>query len=382
LSIRAGGRISSRIPWENSLQIVYVWSEPLDITQFVTDPLTSRRCCYTILHLEYEFQLICIQLNSHSAISETGTLIRKLTPRALRATRLLSDESGAAATLAAVMLPVVIGGMGLGAEVGLWYFKDRQLQHAADLSAHAAGTRKRAGDSQEAMRQAALNIAVKTGFLESAGTLTILTPPTTGANAGNQDAVEVRLSRQLPRLFSKLFSNEPVSLNARAVAIVRDGNEACVLALSPTASGAVTVSGSTLVDLNGCDVASNSMASDSILMKGASASLEAGCVYAVGEIVDTTRLTLTECDDVREYAPISADPYASVAEPADIASVPVSTQDTGLIEATYSYASGVEAMRFSGGLTLTGTVEFGPGLYIIDGGPSKSMPTRRSAAKA
>jgi hypothetical protein len=141
-----------------------------------------------------------------------------------------------------------------------------------------------------------------------------------------------------------------------------------VRALSPTASAAVKLSGSSLVDLENCDLASNSMAADSILMNGGSASLEAGCVYAVGEIVETTRLTLTECDDVKEYAPVSADPYASVVEPANIASVPLSTQTTGSITPTYSYAVGVKAIRYQGDVTFDGTVTLDSGLYIIDGG--------------
>jgi hypothetical protein len=295
-------------------------------------------------------------------------ILRQLRPQLWNFARLLRDEAGAVAIMAAAMFPIVIGGIGFGGEVGFWYFKGRQLQHAADMSAHAAGTRRRAGDSQAQIKKAALQIATKAGFDPDAGTLTVLAPPTTGENAGNPDAVEIRITRAVPRLFTALFNKEPVKLDARAVALLRDGQEACVLALDPTASAAVKLSGSSLVELNGCDLASNSMASDSILMNGGSASLKAGCVYAVGEIVETTRLTLTECDTVKEYASVSADPYASVAEPANIGSVPVSNLNTGNINASHDYAPGVKAMRFTGGLTLRGAVNFGPGLYIIDGG--------------
>lgn len=291
---------------------------------------------------------------------------------ASRMQRILIDDSGAAAIVAALLFPIVVGGIGLGGEVGYWYFKERQLQHAADVSAHAAGTRKRSGDSEAAIREAAISMATKAGYDADAGTLTLLMPPTTPDYAGNPDAVEVRVTRELPRLFTKLFNPDPVSLGAHAVALIRDGNEACVLALSPTASAAVKLSGSSLVDLNGCDLASNSMASDAILMNGGSTALEAGCVYAVGEIVESTRLTLTECDDVKEYAPISADPYASVAEPTNIASVPVTTQHTGTITPTYSYSPEVKAIRFQGGVTFSGTVTLDPGLYIIDGGTLKA----------
>jgi hypothetical protein len=288
--------------------------------------------------------------------------------------RFIGDPSGSAAVLAALLFPVVIGGIGLGAEVGFWYFKERQLQHAADLSAHAAGTRKRAGDPEENLREIALNIASKSGFDESSGTLTITAPPETGENAGNADAVEVRLTREVPRLFSAIFNDEPVALDVRAVALIRGGQEACVLALSPSAANAVKLSGSSLVDLQNCDLASNSMASDAILMSGGSAALKAGCVYAVGEIVETTRLTLTECEEVKEYASVTADPYALVAEPAGIPNIPCSSQNLGnsntetAFTPAYAHASGMRAARFCGGLSIQGTVTFEPGLYVIDGG--------------
>ena len=286
--------------------------------------------------------------------------------------RLVRSESGGAAVLAAVLFPAIIGGIGLGGEAGYWYLKQRQLQHAADLSAHAAGTRMRSGDSDATLKQIAERIAAKAGYTPQQGELVLNAPPADGDYASNPDAVEVELTRQIPRMFSAIFSNAPVTLTAEAVALIRDGNEACVLALSPTASPAVKLSGSSLVELNGCDLASNSLASDSVLMNGGSAALKAGCVYSVGEIVETTRLTLTECDAVKEYASVTRDPYASVPEPSNLSSIPVSTQNTGEINASYVNAEGVEAMRFTGGLTLTGTVTFGPGLYVIDGGAFKA----------
>ena len=286
--------------------------------------------------------------------------------------RFAAAESGGAAVLAAVLFPAIIGGIGLGSEAGYWYLKQRQLQHAADLSAHAAGTRLRSGDSDAELKTAAQRIAAKAGYTPQQGELVVRTPPADGAYANNRDAVEVQLTRQVPRMFSAIFSRDAVTLKAEAVALVRAGNEACVLALSPTASPAVKLSGSSLVELNGCDLASNSLATDSVLMSGGSAALKAGCVYSVGEIVETTRLTLTECEAVKEYASVTQDPYASVPEPTNLASIPVSTQTTGEINATYQYTPEVKALRFAGGVTLTGTVTFGPGLYVIDGGPLKA----------
>ncbi len=59
-----------------------------------------------------------------------------------------ADKAGTILVIAALAMPVAIGGMGLGAEVGLWYYLHRQLQHAADTASHGAVIRKRQGDSQ------------------------------------------------------------------------------------------------------------------------------------------------------------------------------------------------------------------------------------------
>ena len=170
------------------------------------------------------------------------------------------DASGAAAVVAAVLFPVLIGGMGLSAETGYWYTKQRKLQHAADTSAHAAGARKRAGDDKAQIDAAALNIARNSGLSTSLGSIAVNTPPVSGAKAGSGDSVEVILTEVHPRLFSSVFSSEPVTIRTRAVASIVQGSKARVLALAPTASQSVTVSGSTKVDLKNCDVASNSLA--------------------------------------------------------------------------------------------------------------------------
>jgi hypothetical protein len=147
--------------------------------------------------------------------------------------------------------------------------------------------------------------------------------------------------------------------------------KACILALSPTVPGAVTVSGSTQLNLNGCDVASNSSTSDSLLMDG-TAKLTTGCAFTVGEAVTTTGLTLTQCPEVKESSPPIIDPYASVAEPAVTGSCRNRNVGTPggstTLAPSENHPSGVKSMRFCNGLDVKGNVTFGPGLYIIEGG--------------
>lgn len=286
--------------------------------------------------------------------------------------RFLTDTRGAVAILAAILLPVVIGGIGLGVETSYWYMTQRKLQHAADVAAHAAGARNRAGDSMDEIRTAARQVAIVSGFLANRGMISLARPPASGAFVGDADAIEVHLTENWPRWFSGVFARGPVTIGARAVSRISGGVDACIIALSPTANGAVTVSGSTDVKLNGCDVASNSVSATSLLMSGSSARLTTGCAYAVGQASVTSGLTLTRCSRVHVDAPRIRDPYRSVAEPmitgaCQNRNVGHPTQPTTIIP-TDNHPSGIKSRRYCNGLDVKGQITFMPGLYIIEGG--------------
>lgn len=287
--------------------------------------------------------------------------------------RFLADCSGATAVMMALALPVMVLGMGIGAETGYQYMTQRKLQHAADLSAHAGAARLRAGDTETAITAAATHVAVQTGFRAETGTIEVNTPPLSGIAAGEAQSVEVILNQIEPRYFSLLISNEPVVITARAVArVITTGSTACVLALAPTAPGAITVSGSTSVGLNGCDIASNSNAADALLMSGTSAELFADCAHTVGRAVVNSRLQLSDCPTVHELAPVVRDPYADVPEPALVGTCRSRNQGspntTTTLTPSDTHPSGVNSMRFCSGLSVKGDIIFEPGLYIIESG--------------
>jgi hypothetical protein len=306
-------------------------------------------------------------------------------PRTLltRLHRFAAHNGGSTAVIMAIMFPVVVGGLGLGAETGYWYLTQRKLQHVADVSAYAAGARLRADDSDAKIVAAARYVARESGY-KGTPELFVNTAYTHPDHSGKK-LVEVIASETQPRLFSAVvagfFSSDPkttVTMSARAVGLVDDiaGTTACVLALAKTAAGAVKVDGSSVVDLEGCDVASNSNASDALHV---TSSLKTGCAYSVGGAV-APALTLTVCPSVKINAPIVRDPYAGVAEPS-AAGIPCQTVHTNnsvgkpneptLVTPTQNHASGLKAMRFCGGLDAKGPVIFGPGLYFIEGGDFK-----------
>src|SRR6185295_11827297 len=93
---------------------------------------------------------------------------------------------GAQANVAVVFglsLPLVVGGAGLGVETSYWYYKDLVLQAAADSAAYAGAIEKRAGSTNATVTATATDAASQNGFDSSIGTITVHSPPTSGALA-------------------------------------------------------------------------------------------------------------------------------------------------------------------------------------------------------
>ena len=297
--------------------------------------------------------------------------------RALNAIRdnflaLQDDRRGSVAIIAAVSFPVVIGGIGMGAEVGYWYMLQRELQHAADFSAHAAAVRMRVGDETSILQTVALHVAKESGFPGLAKDLDLYWPPKSGDSKGDAEAVEVVLTRSVPRLFTSLFRKDALVLQGRAVARIKNEAKACVLALSGNAESAVKATGSTSVSLENCDVASNSGSTSSVHMTG-SASLTTGCVYAAGKYLKSgsADLNLTVCSEVEEDWRAINDPYADLPEPEPATpclpgAIGKANQAITVAAPLLTDANGVKYARYCS-LDLKGDVTFPPGLYIVDG---------------
>lgn len=270
------------------------------------------------------------------------------------------SDSGNIATLFALMLPVMIGFTGLGAEAGYWYYKNRQLQAAADVAAYSGAIELHRGSTRAAVENAAKAAAQSNGFDPSRGTIEINNPPASG-EFRDALSVEVKLTHTLPRYFSSIFVEGDVKSAARAVAKTSTQvNTACVLATSPSATRAVSLSGNTQVASGDCNVAANSNAPDAIYMTGR-ATLAAPCVLSVGGVSATSGLTLSLCKTPTTGVKPLADPYESV--PAPSATGPCTSAPAA---ATVLYPG-----RYCGGLDIKSSISFAPGIYVISGGDLK-----------
>lgn len=267
----------------------------------------------------------------------------------------MSNRKGAVAIVFSLASPVVVAAAGYGVETVYWHHEKLKLQEMADVAAHAGAIEKRAGTSN--VYSSAQTAAVDNGFNVGSDTLTVNGPPTSGAFAGG-NAVEAVVRRQLPRYFSNLFATGPMMVRARSVSVYGTAGNACVLALDPTAARAADFSGSSTVELLGCNVMANSTAADSVYVAGA-ARLRTPCIMTSGGVQLNSGATLTTCAAPMTGLPPVADPFKDVPEP----------------EATGPCQNGngqsLTPGRYCGGLTLKNNVSLAPGVYHIDGGTMK-----------
>jgi hypothetical protein len=281
------------------------------------------------------------------------------------------DTAGAVAVIVALMAPVLVGAMGLGSEVGYWYLTERKLQNVADVAAYAAAQRNAAGGGA-GLQALAEYLAERSGVDLADATVEVNVPPASGAFSDTAGAVEVVVIERVPRFFSGIYGMDPLDISARAVAAGQSGGTGCVLALSTTQEGAITLTGSSKFSLVGCDVVSNGPGK-SIKMTG-SQSITADCIQTAGTFskVGSAKVNLT-CDAIRENAGHVADPLASVPEPVPYAASPCQSGMVGSINKTLTpnaeHWSGMKSMRFCGNTKFTGSgkLRLDPGLYIFEG---------------
>ncbi|MBL8697798.1 MAG: hypothetical protein JNK67_05475 [Alphaproteobacteria bacterium] len=273
---------------------------------------------------------------------------------------------GTVAVMAAVATPIVIGFTGLGVEVSTWHANKRMLQTAADAAATSAAIERAKGGNAGAIRTAALREAGRNGYeSQNPYEYAINSPPTTGAFTGDPAAVEVVLTRRQTPLLSKFFLNAPVALSARSVASMRTGGPsgaACVLALNPNESGAITNTGSTTINMPGCVLAANSTSSTSIVVTG-NANLTAQSLYTAGNYSRGGSSTMTLAQTPRISAAPLPDPFAGTPIP----NPGTCTHNSKRIDkATVTLNPGTYCLGIAIG--AQSKVAFNPGVYILNRG--------------
>ena len=264
--------------------------------------------------------------------------------------------------LAALALPAALGMAAIAVEGGLWYADHHQLRNMADAAALAAGWARREGKDE---LNASLAAIPPVGYDSDTDEIELISPPTTGAYAGDEQAIEVIARRTRPVLMSNLFTDsDSQDITARSIVRLQTHSSACVLVLDPTMASAMYVVGTAALNLVNCGITVNSNAPNAMNMVGT-----ADVTDAWTEI--TGGLTMSGGAQLISPAPAETgvipreDPYKDLPMPAAFGSC---TKNDFIVNANATVT--INPGRYCGGIHINSKakVTMNPGTYIIDGG--------------
>ena len=280
--------------------------------------------------------------------------------------RLVGDPRGVTAVTMALAMTVLLGFAGIGVDIAMWETTKRNMQGAADQAVYSAMMAKNAGASPTTSAKA---VAAQMGFVDGQGGVTVAVnnPPTQGGNKSNANAWEVIITKTQPMWFSRLFLASAPIAAGRAVGTPGVSGSYCILALDPSASGAISIQGTPQLTTPSCSVMVNSTSASGVTI-GGSAQITANTLSLGGNpgyTINGNSATINATLDSGE-SPIS-DPYANVALP-DISAYPcINSTLSPPGHSTLVVPAG--PLRYCHGVSVSSgaTLTFTSGTYYIDG---------------
>lgn len=286
--------------------------------------------------------------------------------------RFRRDERGVIAVMFALMLPILLGAVVLGVEIGNWYYVHRQLQTIADAAAIAGAIELDAGSSttsaQNRAKTEVTDRATELGIAMPIGYVAATAVQWSGSSTFNGMQISIGTSGNpypLATSFAHMFMGSTIGMTISSTAAAQGGaGSACVLALNSGISRATEVSGSMIINAVGCALATNSSAANAFRISG-SADVTADCLYSVGGFeLSGSYLINTACGSPQSNAKPFEDPYEDV-DP---------TAPAGCDQTDYHY-SGSDSVALSpgsycGGIRAngSGSITFNAGTYYVHNG--------------
>ena len=272
--------------------------------------------------------------------------------------RLAKSSSGNVMMVAALSMPIMIGAAGLASDTVSWALTRRQLQREADSAAMAgAYALAQAKDPGDAARHDITQ--VNDVVLSSAAIVD--SAPTSGAYAGNVNAVQVTLASTPVLPFSTMFLRTAPTLRATATAAKLTNGQYCVTALYSGANTGIILQGNASVNLS-CGMAANSTSASGSISAGGSSSITASPLAGVGYIPPSSNFATGTV--INSYAVPQRDPYSSLPLP----SVPSGCNGYLSVPPNSTVAiSNPTGIACYNGMDLKGNVDFAPGIYYING---------------
>lgn len=264
-------------------------------------------------------------------------------------------EGGSVAPLYAVAAIPLLACIGLAIDYREASFVKTSMQGALETTAMSVARRARQLDA------ASLDAAATRQFGASFHRPDVAKAVVTAVSSTSPHSTTVTLqaSGSVKTNFAGMIGFPRLTVSVTADATIGTDGRGCVLALSRTASGAVTGQGGASAMFDDCTVYANS-SSATALVAGDAVTLSAMSVGVVGGVAGAH--TFSTQDGIRTgIAPID-DPYAGVTFPevGDCTRRNFAAASTGTIEPGV-YCGG---MRFDAGADVV----LSPGLYVLDGG--------------
>lgn len=272
-----------------------------------------------------------------------------------------SDERGAIAIMGALLMPVMVGAMGLAIDYTLAVRDRAVLQLVSDTTALAVA-RELAIARPNAARVQSIGHGIATEELRQRN----LSHEATITTAVQSDQASVKVDVQRPRraFFAAFTGGSPGVLGASAVANLSGRRKICVVALDQSSASAIEMKSNSWLTADNCDVFSNSVSrsgvtSDSGIRVSASLTCSSGGFSGAG---DFRGEKLSDCPPVR-------DPLESRAAPSGVGCTANNLKviDKGSAGARHVLRPGT----YCGGLFIGGNsvVQLQAGVYVIKDGP-------------
>jgi Flp pilus assembly protein TadG len=171
------------------------------------------------------------------------------------------NEDGVSIVFIGLLMPVLIGGMRLAAEVAYWQVHHRAVQNAADAAAIAAATNGNANN----YAAEAKGVATAYGFKDGTGQITVAATNPASATNCSSNCYVVKISDNVPLFLSQVVGyqgngNNSSTITASSVATSTTAYAYCLVALAGSGQQGITSNGAPKANLNGCNVMSNTSA--------------------------------------------------------------------------------------------------------------------------
>ncbi len=280
-------------------------------------------------------------------------------------------ESGIIALVTALMLPILLGMLGLIIDLGMAYQHKRFMQTAAAAGALGAAHSLLADETETTIETDALYDAAMNNFDGTRGeTRSVNIPPTGGDFEGDENFIEVVISQDLATYFMPVLGINQMTVSARAVAGFGTG-AGCIYVLNGTAEKAMEVSSGTEMTAENCTVKVSSCANEALNVTSLS-ELNASDIDVCGGVNDSGGLITPDPDTGRcdgRKCLDGVDPLAHLQQPT-VPSTCDHTEFATSTEGTPSEPVQIYPGTFCGGISIESTshVNFNPGIYYLKGG--------------